>query len=397
MNVGFEAMSQMHDHIAAPRNRDQRSITSRVLTPLNVTVIGLLCLLLPEIDHQITSVIFLILRPVTIPLAVIGVALAVSLLVVLASALVGLRLNFLAFGPLQLHTGGPAGWGIGINRSWRHFIGSVLLVPGSGSFSSTQAIVSAGTGLLGSFLILVFLSIEARSRGWPGVDDPALGTQLETLLMAAPVAAVIVFIAELLTGGTVLSGILRGTSEQAHRMLANMTIASRMASGQRPREWESELLEGALSVPDSTADHLMGLCFAYLAAVDRDDLPEANQHLRSFERWLQESSSSVRPYVLSSLTGYASLYHERAWLTAVHRQDLDGASEYLNRAADFEVAPPIDLRVKAAILALEGDQETARSVAQAGLDRLDSFPTMERWRVPFERDLLRRVLEQSGS
>ncbi|TVR74487.1 MAG: hypothetical protein EA415_05590 [Sphaerobacteraceae bacterium] len=364
-----------------------------MVTPLNVTLLGLLCLALPEIDHQIASIFYFVLRPLTIPIVVIGVAAAVSLLVIIASTISGLRLSFLAFGPLQFHTGGVAGWGIGLNRSWRHFIGSVLLVPKSGSFSPTQAVVSAGTGLVSSFVVLMILIFEARSRGWPGVDDPALGTQLETLLTAAPVAAGIVFVAEMLTGGTVLSGILRGTPAQAQRMLANMTIASRMAIGQRPRDWETELLEEAISLPDSTADHLMGLCFAYLAAVDHKDLAAANQHLRSFERWLQESSSSVRPYVLSSLTGYASLYHERAWLTAVHRQDLDGASEYLNRAADFDVAIPIDLRVKASILALEGDLETARVVAHSGLERLDSFPTMERWRIPFERDLLNRILE----
>lgn len=386
-------MSRQQDHISGPRNREHRSVFSRVVTPLNVTLLGLLCLALPEIDHQIVSIFYFVLRPLTIPIVVIGVAAAVSLLVIIASTISGLRLSFLAFGPLQFHTGGVAGWGIGLNRSWRHFIGSVLLVPKSGSFSPTQAVASAGTGLVSSFVVLMVLIFEARSRGWPGVDDPALGTQLETLFTAAPVAAGIVFVAEMLTGGTVLSGILRGTPAQAQRMLANMTIASRMAIGQRPSDWETELLEEAISLPDSTADHLMGLCFAYLAAVDHKDLAAANQHLRAFERWLQESSSSVRPYVLSSLTGYASLYHERAWLTAVHRQDLDGASEYLNRAADFDVAIPIDLRVKASILALEGDLETARVVAHSGLERLDSFPTMERWRIPFERDLLNRILE----
>lgn len=388
-------MSQNHDRIAGPRNRDERSLFSRIVTPLNVTIAGLLGLLLPEIDHQVASILYFVFRPLMIPIAVIGVATAVSLLVIIASTMSGLKLSFLAFGPFQFHTGGVAGWGIGVNRSWRYFIGSVLLVPKSGSFSPSQAVVSAGTGLISSFVLLAVIFFEARSRGWPGIDDPSLGTQLETLLTAAPVAAGIIFVAELLTSGTVLSGVLRGTPAQAHRMLSNMTISSRMAIGQRPREWETELLEGALSLPDSTADHLMGLCFAYLAAVDQNDLPAANQHLRSFEAWLHESSSSVRPYVLSSLTGYASLYHERAWLTAVHRQDLDGASEYLNRAADFDVAIPIDLRVKASILALEGDLEAARAVAQSGLDRLDSFPTMERWRIPFERDLLNRVVEQS--
>jgi hypothetical protein len=245
--------------------------------------------------------------------------------------------------------------------------------------------------------VLIIVFTYARSLGWPGIDEPGMSTQFETMVLAAPVGAGIVFLAELLTGGTVLSSILRGTPEQAHRMLANMTIASRMASGQRPRDWEPELVEQSLSVPDSTADHLMGLCFAYLSAVDHGDLAAANRHLRAFERWLQESSSSVRPYVLSSLAGYASLYHERAWLTAAHRRDLDAASEDLNRAAGYDVARSIDLRVKAEILALEGDMPAAEAAARDGLDSLDEFPVQEQWRIPFERDLLQRVLDRTAA
>ena len=390
-------MSQPQEKIAPPRKRDERSLFGMIVTPLNVTLLGLLSLALPAVNHPVSSLLFFLLRPLTIPLAVIAAAAGVSLMVIVVSALFRLRLRFLALGPVQFRTGGEAGWGLGLNRTWRHFIGSLLLVPARGSFTRTQAIVSSGVALGSSVAMLVGVTVYARSLGWPGIDDPALSIQMETLLVAAPIGAGIVFLAELLTSGTVLSPMLRGTPEHVRRMLANMTIASRMATGQRPAEWEPELVEGALSLPDSTADHLMGLCFAYLAAVDHGDLASANQHLRAFERWLQESSGNVRPYVLSSLTGYASLYHERAWLTAAHRKDLDGATEYLNRAADFDVAEPIDLRVKAEILALEGDMGAAENVARSALDALDSFSTMERWRIPFERDLLRRILDPSDS
>jgi hypothetical protein len=388
-------MSQQQEFIAPPRNRDERSLFSRIVTPLNVTLIGLLALALPLVDNQAASVLFFVLRPLTVPLAIMGVAAVVSLVVIIAGVAVGLRPRYIAFGPVQFVTGGENGWGAGINQTWRHFIGSVLLVPARGSFTRTQAIVSASAGLLSSFALLAWLFSYARSLGWPGIDEPGMNIQLETLLIAAPLGGAVVFLVEMLTGGTVLSSVLRGTPEHARRMLANMTIASRMATGERPRQWERELLEEAISLPDSTADHLMGLCFAYLAAVDHDNLGSASQHLRSFERWLQESNPNVRPYVLSSLAGYASLYHERAWLTAAHRQDLEAASEYLNRSAGFNVAIPIDLRVKAEILALEGDQESAEALARSGIDKLDSFPTMERWRIPFERDLLNRVLERT--
>lgn len=385
-------MSQRQERIAPPKTRSERSLFSKVVTPLNVTLLGLAGLFLPAIDNRVASILFFILRPLTIPLTVAGVAFIVSIAAIIASGAVGLRPRFLAFGPIQIHSGGPSGWGIGINRTWRHYVGSVLLTPAAGSFSRVQAIVSAGAGLTTSLALLIGLTAYARSLGWPGVDDPATSVQVETLLIAALLGAGIVVLVEFLTAGTVLSAILRGAPEQARRMLANMTIASRMASGERPRAWERQLLDEAISLPDSTADHLMGLCFAYLAAVDHGDYASANQYLRAFERWLQESNPNVRPYVLSSLTGYASLYHERAWLTAAHRKDLDAASEYLNRAADFDVATTIDLRVKAEILALEGDLDAAQSVARAALDALDQFPTMERWRAPFERDLLDRVL-----
>jgi hypothetical protein len=388
---------QLQGPIAPPRRWGEVSLFSRLVTPLNVTLLGLLSLILPLVDHPVTSGLFFVLRPLTVPLTVTGIAGLASLVGIISGSLVGLRLRYLAFGPFQFHTTERGGWGVGLNRSWRHYIGSVLVVPERGSFSRTQALASAGAGLVTSFVLLTALFFYARFQGWPRIDDPEMSVQLETLLVAAPVGAGIVFMAELLTSGTVLSSILRGTPAQADRMLASMTIASRMAIGQRPRAWEPELVDQALSLPDSTADHLMALCFAYLAAVDHGDLSLANRHLRDFERWLQESSSSVRPYVLSSLAGYASLYHERAWLTAAYRKDLDAASEYLNRAADYKVAVPIDLRVKAEILALEGDMETAISVARSALDVLDTFPVMERWRVPFERDLLQRVFDRPSA
>jgi hypothetical protein len=238
--------------------RPKHSLFSQIASPLNVTVLGGASLLLPLIEHQIATVLFFILRPLTIPLAVIAVAAIVSLLVVIAGLMIGLRVRFLALGPLQAQTGGEAGWSLGLNRAWRYYMGSVLLVPAHGSYTRAQAIISAGTGLLTSAALLILVFTYARSLGWPGINEPGMSTQLETMVLAAPVGAGIVFLAELLTGGTVLSSILRGTPEQAHRMLANMTIASRMASGQRPRDWDPELVEQSLSVPDSTADHLMG-------------------------------------------------------------------------------------------------------------------------------------------
>lgn len=388
-------MSETRNGIAVPRNRNEPSLFSRIVTPLNVTTLALLVLILPEINHQVSDLLFFLLRPATVALAVTGVAAAVSVIATIVGIMIGLRPGFVAFGPVQIRLGGEIGWGLGINRSWRHYIGSVVLVPAQGRFGMYQMIIAAGVGLISSLALLVWLFVLARSYGWPAVEDPGLSTQMEVLLVSAPLGAAIVTVAELLTGGTVLSALLRGSQDQANRMLATMTIASRMATGEPPEKWEPELLEGAISVPDTTADHLMGLSFAYLAAVDHGDLDSANRHLQAFERWLQESNPNVRPYVISSLAGYASLYHERAWLSAAHWKDLERASEYLNRSAGFDAAMPIDLRVKAEILALEGDQESAEKLARTGLEVLDTLPVMERWRAPFERDLLNRVLERN--
>ncbi len=388
-------MSESRNGIAPPRDRNERSSFSRIVSPVNVTILALLVLLLPEIEHQISDLLFFLLRPLTVALAVTAIGAVVSLVSILGGLLVGLRPGFVAFGPVQIRLGGEIGWGVGINQSWRHFVGSVLMVPVQGRFGRNQLIIYASIGLVTSLALLIWLFTEARSLGWPTVDEPGMSTQVAALWISAPLGAFIVGLAEVLTGGTILSSLLRGGADQANRMLATMTIASRMALGERPAKWDRELLEEAISVPDTTADHLMGLCFAYLSAVDHGDLSSANRHLQAFERWLHESNPNVRPYVLSSLAGYASLYHERAWLTAAHRKDLDGASEYLNRAAGFDVAMPIDLRVKAELLSLEGDREAAETLARAGLNDLDSFPVMERWRVPFERDLLNRVLDQN--
>jgi hypothetical protein len=393
--AGDVFVTQRQEPISPPSRRTNISLLRQIMTPLNITILGVVGLLVPIVEHQIASVLFFVLRPLSIPLVVVVIAAVTSLTVISASLLVGLRPRYLAFGPLQFSTGGVNGWSAGVNRSWRHFVGSVLLVPSRGSFSRSQAIVSAGTGLAASFLVLTGSFFYARSLGWPGINETGMSTQLETMLNAAPIGAGIVFMAELLTAGTVLSSVLRGTSEQVRRMLASMTIASHMAIGQRPRDWEPQLVSQAVSLPDSTADHLMGLSFAYLAAVDHGDYSLANRYLQDFERWLQESAVNVRPYVLSSLAGYASLYHERAWLMAVWKQDLDAASEYLNRAANYNVATTIDMRVKAEVLMLEGDWQTAASVAQAGIDALSDFPIMERWRVPFERDLLQRILNRT--
>lgn len=355
-----------------------------------MTLLAAACLLLPLIENSIASILFLVARPLLIVLVVFGVALAISLLNLILGMLAGLHPRSVTAGPLQLYRG-PGGWTAGINRSWRSFVGSVLMTPGHGRFSRTQGVLLAGVGLLASLVLMVYAFVEARARGWPGIDDPAMSEQVEALLLAIPLGTAIVFLAELLTGGTVLWSMFGSTDQGQARLLTNMTLAAHMAAGRRPSDWETDLVEQATSVPDSSADHLIGLGFAYLHAVDSGDLAGAGRSLNSFEQWLQESSSTVRPYVLSSLAGYVSLYHERAWLSAAYHRDLETASEYLNRAADYRVVSPVDLRVKAEILALEGDTDAARRMAEAARAELDQLPPGERWRIPFERDLLARL------
>ncbi len=133
-------------------------------------------------------------------------------------------------------------------------------------------------------------------------------------------------------------------------------------AGARPRDWPRDILEGDV---DARAHGLFRLALnglRYYAAVDRNELDVAREHLAAVVSELAEAPPTLQP----------SWATEAVWFEGVVRRDAPAAAEWAELArrpgiVDAAAAPRID----AALAWSRGDMAAARKAALEALALLD--------------------------
>jgi hypothetical protein len=139
---------------------------------------------------------------------------------------------------------------------------------------------------------------------------------------------------------------------KAERHAAVMALSSYYVAGLRPRDWGPALIREVVSLPDGSYDDAWGHYLAYLHAVDRGDLEEAEAHVRAMLAMTDTVPEAFRPVIEIEAAYFGSAYGRLG--------NLD-----LKRPEEVEKSPFVEARTReragAAVLLAEGQTELARA------------------------------------
>jgi hypothetical protein len=161
----------------------------------------------------------------------------------------------------------------------------------------------------------------------------------------------------LATDGSLALALLR-RDRQGTRLLAVERLHAMASNGQRPRHWDTTVLQDAVAVPDGSYADACGWYFSYLAAVDEGDFELAEAELRAMMARLQTTPQALARDMAAEAAFFV-LAHED--LSAEQRAAL---TKLAPRACAGSDALP---RLRALMLLQAGDAGGARSQAQSAL------------------------------
>lgn len=232
----------------------------------------------------------------------------------LAGRLVGFRPLLLAVGPLWIERKVDR-WRVTLNRTLALWGGVAASAPVDDRDLRRRTLIGVAGGPCAS--VLAGVAVLAP-LGW--LSSPTLGgggdpPLLPTVLGAGSIVIGLVTLfpgrtSGLDTDGARILRLLRG-GPAAEGEAALLALAARSMEGERPREWDPELLGRTLACP---ADSAMGLAareMAYLHHLDLGRPQEAHRHLEAALERRGEVPTALR----ASLLGRAAHFH------AVHLED----------------------------------------------------------------------------
>ena len=142
---------------------------------------------------------------------------------------------------------------------------------------------------------------------------------------------------------------------KAERHCALLAIAGAAKAGLRPRDWDRELIEKALSVRDDAGSDVSANVIAYESAMDRREFDLANRYL--------EAALTLRHKCPVRLK--AGLALDAAFFYSMVREDSTLAHEWLNQCDRRYVYDGYSMpMVEAAVLLSDGKSSEAAEKAQ---------------------------------
>ena len=273
--------------------------------------------------------------------------------------LVGFRLLLLVVGPVQVARE-KDGLRWGLNRSFGLAGGLALSVPTDDRDLHRRTAVTVAGGPAAS------LALGALGLGlWAALGGAASAVALLVGLASFGIAAVTLWPGRpggLPTDGARLLRLARG-GPAAEREVAVLALVAQSVSGVRPRAWDADLLDAALSPADGDLMEESARALATARALDAGDAEAARDQLeRRVALWW-----GVPPVLRTELATDAAVFEgavrgdaarARAWLDRIDR-----------RAA--LAAPSVVALAEAVAAHVEGDGERARRHAAEARDGLD--------------------------
>lgn len=272
-------------------------------------------------------------------------------------------------GPLKLERHG-SGWSVGLNRGFSVFGGMAGGIPqGSDRLRERMLMLIAGGpgasvifGLL-AFLALIVLGLDpdqqisgARAIGYVWLFVFAAGSTLVGLAALVPGHGS----GMTSDGGRILRFLKSGPETDGEVALLALIGAS--MGGQRPREWDSDLVRRILVLPAHTNMGAAARIMAHSYYLDRGAIDEARAMLGEALDNLDALPGLSKPAVFLAAS----------YFRAVHDRSLEDAKRFLSDAGSGGalVPPHSRLIAEAAIAAGEGRTADARALLDAAEKQL---------------------------
>lgn len=290
--------------------------------------------------------------------------------------LVGFRFMLFIVGPFKLYST-ESGVRLGLNRSLAVAGGLGGAVPtDSRNLTRRMAVYVAG-GPTASLLL------AATTLGLLFITPLSIGTVLSTVTVASFFIGVVTLIPSriggLVSDGARINMLLTGGPE-AERWCAIAALGGASMAGERPRDWDKEMIRKSLSPADGSLDDAGASSAAYYRALDLGEVGEA-EALLARALAAEDVPEMMRSHVLL----------EAAFFHAHFRNDADEARALFSEAKPGKVVEKsLPVRVEAAVLLAEGNAERAKEKAREGLEALGG--SMGAGTAKLEREWLEAIL-----
>lgn len=304
----------------------------------------------------------------------------------------GGRLLLWIVGPFKVQrtpTGLRAGWNKSVNLSG----GLAACVPADPRLVTPRrtAVMILGGPLFSLILTVAMLWVAAGLAALPGEIGLALTMAQHFAVITAGLSALIflVTVAPATVGGFKTDGrrawdLLRA-DERSDQEAALLILTTAGLSGQRPADYDPELVRRAGALRDGSLFDLYASLTLFGYAADRGDWSAAQAHLDC----LLAGEHQLVPYVR------ASVRCDYAWLVATRTGDAACARAWLDSAGEVAFDPATRHRAEAAVLLAEGRGEAAAAAARAGLVALEQH-SLSSVVNPFAREQLTSLLAEAG-
>ncbi len=154
---------------------------------------------------------------------------------------------------------------------------------------------------------------------------------------------------------------------QGQRFSALHRFIVGIRKGVRPRDMDPDIIDPLLALPETSMDHISGLLIAYYLKLDTGELKQAGIYLDQALDMIDHYPPLFR----------GSLLLEGAYFEAHIRHRPNIARQWFEQIQEQALIPPYALlRAEASLLLAEGNQETARTKAQRGLECAQHNPFM---------------------
>lgn len=289
------------------------------------------------------------LAPLIFLLSFVAAIIAHELGHAIAALIVQFQVQSFTVGPIMLHREAA---GLRFRRTQVKIGGLVTIVPvGLHELGKRMLVVVVG-GPTSSFLFAALAFVVGRSLGEP--LQSRWMNPFSVVSGAVGILSLIPMRSFYRSDGAQIWDLLRSPAK-AERQCALLAIAGAAKAGLRPRDWDSALIEKALSITDNAAGDVSANVIAYESSMDRGEFDLANKHLEAALRLRHKCPINLK----SGLALDAAFYYSMV------RQDSSLAKEWLNECDRRYVYEKYSLlMVEAAVLLSDGKSSEAAEKAQ---------------------------------
>jgi hypothetical protein len=236
-------------------------------------------------------------------------------------------------GPLKLERRGRA-WTAGINRSVTMFGGLAVGIPESvDRIRERMLVLIAGgpaasllAGAAGLFVLLALYPPQPARVTLAGSDATIYLVLLMFTVMSLAIGGIA--LAPTRSGGYDSDGAqllkFRRSTPEVEAEVAAITLSTSSLGGRRPREWDTGLLERALSLSPQNPRGVLVRLLVHLHALDTGDVHRARHYLLEALANREHTTRLGRPALLVQAAEFAAL----------HDHDAAAARRYLDEVGD---------------------------------------------------------------